>query len=422
MTQEKALQILKTRKNVFLTGEPGSGKTYLINQYIEYLRSIGIQPDVTASTGIAATHINGMTIHSWAGLGIKSNLTDYEIGNILNKPWVMKKLLSAQVLIIDEISMLDAQKIKDLNRLLSIARDGIEAEKPFGGLQVIFVGDFFQLPPVSKDKPADFAFESSVWNDLDFTVCYLTEQHRQEDSEFLEILTALRCGNLTKAHIERLKECKRAVSDENHITKLFTHNKEVDDENYSKLAKINKSQTEYTMTSSGIPFMVEKLKDSCLSPEILTLKVGVLVMFTKNKFENGETIYVNGTIGEVIEAEEGRSPVVRLKSGDEIDVIPADWSIMEKGKTLATIRQIPLRLAWAMTVHKSQGMSYDAAIVDLGKAFEHGQGYVALSRVRSLKGLYLAGFNDKALQMHPKVVIKDATFRKQSEEAIKNNL
>lgn len=419
MKQSQALQVLKSGKNVFLTGEPGAGKTYTINQFVKSLSEQGIRPDVTASTGIASTHINGMTIHSWTGMGIKSKLTDQEIENILNKGRVMRRIAQSDILIIDEISMLDAQKMEDINRILCFARGGILNDKPFGGIQVVLVGDFFQLPPVSKEGPALMAFESSIWESLDLQVCYLTEQHRQEDQKFTDILTHLRKGTLTTKDKDLLRACKRPVPRGEYITRIFTHNQEVDHENYTKLQQLKTPAKEYKMSSSGIPYLVAKLKENCLSPELLTLKVGALVMFTQNKFDGdgGEATHVNGTVGTVIGYDDDTDfPIVETKDGRKINVRRSEWTMMEKGVEVASVKQLPMRLAWAMTVHKSQGMSLDAAVINLGKSFEHGQGYVALSRVRSLAGLYLENINAKAFEMHPKVVIKDEIFRKQSEE------
>ena len=412
MTQDKALEILKSGKNVFLTGEPGAGKTYTINLFTEFLRRRYTNYAVTASTGIAATHINGMTIHSWSGLGIKEVITDADVARIATRPYVVKRLLSAQVLIIDEVSMLNAQAINNLDKVLSSIRGGILSNfqgKPFGGIQVIFVGDFFQLPPVTKSGETMFAFESKAWQSAELEICYLTEQYRQSDQLFLEILTAMRKGTITDSHKKTLAEKreKGKVS-----ARLFTHNIDVDNINSMELAKIQGELKTFNMMSQGIPFLVEILEKQCLSPKTLVLKQGAIVMFTRNNFDEG---YVNGTLGEIV-GFDGDLPVVKIKDGNRITATPAEWSIEDDGAVKARISQIPLRLAWAITVHKSQGMSLDAATVDLSKAFECGQGYVAISRVRSLAGLHIEGrIHSKAFETHPKVVEQDKIFRTKSE-------
>lgn len=418
MTQDKALKILKAGKNVFLTGEPGSGKTHTINLFREHMRSVGTAYAITASTGIAATHIGGTTIHSWSGIGIKDKITDKDVNNIINnKPFIVNKIRDTEVLIIDEISMLNADTLDGIDMIMRGVR---ESGAPFGGVQVVLVGDFFQLPPVSShEKKAKFAFESDVWKYAGLTTCYLHEQHRQSDPEFLRILTAIRQGEATEAQKKRLLTFK---GDRESIkTQLFTHNSDVDFINDRKLGELSaKTDMSYDMASSGNPFLVAMLKKNCLSPERLTLKVGAVVMFTRNKFEEEHTIYVNGTLGEVVRFEDGM-PVVRTADGIDIKAEHAEWSIEERSyhdkfpQKAASIRQIPLKLAWAITVHKSQGMSLDAAKIDLSKSFEAGQGYVAISRVRSLEGLCIEGMNLKALEMHPLVVEQDNLFRQESD-------
>lgn len=409
MTQDKALEVLKKGGNVFLTGEPGSGKSYTVNLFTKWLEDTYKGYAVTASTGIAATHIGGVTIHSWAALGIKELITDQHVEDILeNKPFVVRKIQAAQVLIIDEVSMLSAQVIDNVDKILRGVRSAafMKDSKPFGGLQVVFVGDFFQLPPIAKDgKEAKFAFESAAWKAAAPAVCYLTEQHRQSDELFLEILTAMRNGKVKKSHKQALLR-KPDIKPE---TKLFTHNMEVDQINSLELEKIDGEEKIYTMISGGVPFLVEMITKSCLSPRVLTLRIGATVMFTRNNFDEG---YVNGTLGKVI-AYDNRGPVVETKQGVRVVVEAAEWSI---DNDKAWIRQIPLRLAWAITVHKSQGMSLDEARMDLSKCFEYGQGYVAISRVRTLAGLYLEGVNEKAFEMHPKIVEADKLFRTQSNE------
>ena len=428
MTQNEALSILKTGANVFLTGEPGAGKTYTINKFVSYLRERDIEPAITASTGIAATHIGGMTIHSWSGIGIKESLNDYDLDRITSNEYIHKRVLKTRVLIIDEISMLRSETLSMLD---AICREIKQNEEPFGGMQIVFVGDFFQLPPIEKKNSVSnvqdklinevkiyFAFESEAWRKLAPVTCYLTEQHRQDDADFLSVLSAIRLGKMEDSH---LKHIHSRMGDSSkfpeNTTKLFSRNVNVDEVNMEMLNKIGAESKKFTMTSSGKESLVFGLKKGCLSPEVLCLKKGAVVMCTKN---NPKERFVNGTLGTVEDFDSFTNyPIVKTRSGKIIKIEPMDWSVEENGKIKAKITQIPLRLAWAITVHKSQGMSMDAATMDLSDVFEFGQGYVALSRVRRLSGLYLLGINDKALKVHPRVKEKDAGFRAGSEEARK---
>ncbi len=432
MTQEEALSILKTGESVFLTGEPGSGKSYTVNKYVSYLRGKGIEPAITASTGIAATHIGGMTIHSWTGIGIKNKLTKYDLAALADNKRIVSRIKKNKVLIIDEISMLSSTTFTTIDQVCRFLK---KSELPFGGLQVVLVGDFFQLPPIvkkeqqseqmeiqdldpdSQDDGTPFAFRSPAWRALDPTVCYLSEQHRQEDSVFLDALSAIRRGVIT----DEARDCfnNRRVVDAAKLpektTKLFPHNANVDLLNDIELNKLSGEKKTFVMLAKGAPPLIESLIRSCLSPENLELKAGAKVMFTKNS-PDGK--FVNGTTGEVISfSSENGNPVVKIKNGKTIEVSSTEWVIQDGDKTLAAIYQLPLRLAWAITVHKSQGMSLDAAIIDLRNAFEFGQGYVALSRVRDLAGLHLLGFNERALEVHPAVLEQDAHFHSLSHSA-----
>jgi ATP-dependent DNA helicase PIF1 len=427
MTQEEALDILKTGANVFLTGEPGSGKTHTINTFVAYLRAQGIEPAITASTGIAATHVGGMTIHSWSGIGVKSIITDYDLEFIAQKEKVVRRVTRAKVLIIDEISMLSRETLDSVELVCRTLRNSARA---FGGLQIIFVGDFFQLPPVVKSvaprqksleidydddaNAAPFAFRSRAWKASKLLVCYLSEQHRQEDPLFLETLSAVRRGEITERVHATLRA--RAVSPKTKVvTKLYPHNANVDRLNDSELTRLAGAAKTFHMQARGAPPLIEGLKRNCLSPEHLFLKVGAKVMFTKNSLD-GE--YVNGTTGEVVSfAKMSGLPTVKTLDGQMIEADTDEWKIQDGAKVLASIEQLPLRLAWAITVHKSQGMSLDAAVIDLSQAFEYGQGYVALSRVRTLGGLYLTGYNERALAVHPEVAEQDEGFRAASDAA-----
>ena len=427
MIQKQALDILKTGANVFLTGEPGSGKTHLVNEFVDFLRERGIEPAITASTGIAATHIGGMTIHSWSGIGIKRNLSKYDLDKIGTTEYLAKRIRRTKVLIIDEVSMLSADTLSMVD---SVCREIKDEYAPFGGMQVILVGDFFQLPPIVKiDRDEDpqislmgakalFACDSSVWQRLQPVVCYLTEQYRQDDKKFLDILSAIRRDDFNEEHLGHLLERKieraRIPAD---IPKLFSHNLNVDQVNDETLSKLDGSAQNFFMVEHGPEALVMALKKGCLSPDKLSLKIGATVMFTKNNQKEG---FVNGTLG-VVEgfSDLNRQPIIKIKNGRRVVVEPMEWAIEENGKIKARVSQIPLRLAWAITVHKSQGLSLDEAVMDLGAVFEFGQGYVALSRVRRLSGLHLLGWNERAFKVHPTILDKDQDFRNNSAEAEK---
>jgi len=230
----------------------------------------------------------------------------------------------------------------------------------------------------------------------------------------LELLGALRAGKLTNKHKDALRARAEFPEDGDLSTRLYPHNADVDRINDEALSKIDAPAKVFEMRSEGAKALVESLKRGCLSPETLALKDGAAVMFTRNNFEHG---YVNGTLGTVTGFSESGFPLVRTREGSMIEAGPEEWRIDDRARTLAKIVQVPLRLAWAITVHKSQGMSLDSAVMDLSAAFEYGQGYVALSRVRSLSGLYLNGFNERALAVHPQILEQDGQFRGASAAA-----
>jgi len=412
MTQDEALDILKTGCNVFLTGQAGSGKTYLLNRYIEYLRQHNVGVAVTASTGIAATHMNGMTIHSWSGIGIKDELTEAGLREIFRKRHVNERFRNTSVLIIDEISMLHGHRLDLVQKVARALKNNFVA--PFGGMQVVLCGDFFQLPPVSRGGNAadSFAFKSESWEGMEIKVCNLETQFRQTDAEYSGILNNIRGNSVDEKTIELLRSRFDAKLSDGAITRLYTHNIDVDKINNEELNKLSGRTLRYRMRNKGRARLAERMRKNCLAPEELVLKNNAVVMFVRNNFDKG---YVNGTLGIVVGFDSDTGfPIVRTKKGIDIIASPESWILEDNGEVAAEITQIPLRLAWAITVHKSQGMSLDAAEVDLSKSFEPGMGYVALSRIRSLNGLRLLGLNEIALKVHPQVSAIDQLFNIQS--------
>ncbi|MEQ1500424.1 MAG: AAA family ATPase [Parcubacteria group bacterium] len=415
MLQSEALDILKMGRNVFITGPAGSGKTHVINSYVSYLKQNGVDVAVTASTGIAATHLGGMTIHSWSGLGIRDTLTDYDIDELMERQYLYKRFERTKVLIIDEVSMLHHYR---LDMIEWICRQMKRSEKPFGGMQVILCGDFFQLPPVTRGDvvESEFAYKAESWLASKFTICYLSEQHRQKDSTYLSILNQIRENKVSTKTIELLKtRFNKEPEFGKEFTRLYTHNIDVDIINKKHLDLLEGPYRKYEMLSKGSTSLATTLKKSCLSPEVLELKVGARVMFTKNHLEGG---YVNGTLGVIKDFNSFGDPIVETNGGMVFHVVSQSWKIEEEGKVKAEIEQLPLRLAWAITVHKSQGMSLDAMELDLSKSFVKGMGYVALSRVRTLGGMKLLGFNDMSLEVDGEVLEMDQIFRDKSTDAV----
>jgi len=410
MRQSQALAVMMSGTNVFLTGAPGAGKTYVLNQFVKRAERAGKKIAVTASTGIAASHLGGNTIHSWSGLGILDELLPDDLKRLAGSEKLQKRYRIADVLVIDEISMLHGKRLDMINRLAKVLR---ASDEPFGGLQVILVGDFFQLPPVTRGSNLfDFVHMSEAWRELDLKVCYLTEQHRQSNSDGLLIfLEAMRDMTLNDDHYELIKDrLEHNPPSGEIVTRLYSHNIDVDAINERHLKDLPGEMKSYTMQTKGAKAKLEQLAKGLLVPENLQLKIGAEVMFVANNFSEG---FVNGSRGQVI-AFENSMPVVRLTGGRRITVEPHSWSLSEDGRLRAEINQLPLRLAWAITIHKSQGMSLDAAEIDLSRAFTPGMGYVALSRVRSLDGLYIKGLNTMALSMNPQIHEFDGRLRRVS--------
>jgi len=417
MTQDLALSILKSGKNVFLTGSAGTGKTYVLNQYITYLKERKVPVAVTASTGIASTHINGMTIHAWAGIGIKDSLTQAQLRTLKTKKYLEKKLEKVEVLIIDEISMLHQRQLALVDQVLKYFKMN---QLPFGGIQVVFCGDFFQLPPIGNDNETSknkFCFMAPQWVNAVPHICYLTQQYRQTNDELNEILNEIRSGRISELRYTKLQESVgQKIKSKVDPTKLFTHNYDVDNINEAELKKIKGKSRFFSADTKGNEKLLEGLKKSVLALESMELKLGAKVMFVRNIPEKG---VVNGSLGEIVDFDEEENyPLVRLTDDRLVIASPEDWKIQdETGKVLAQFNQIPLRLAWAITIHKSQGMTLDAAEIDLSNTFEKGQGYVALSRLKKLENLKLLGINQMALQVDSLAFKADKRFQELSAKA-----
>ena len=413
MKQITALNILKSGQNVFITGSAGTGKTYLLNQYIQYLKERQIYPTIVAPTGIAASHLKGQTIHSFFALGIRDTVVDNGyVDFLLDKSYLKSRFSKLKVLIIDEVSMVSPEIFSSMDKVLRAFKNNPE---PFGGVQVVISGDFFQLPPVSRVfKEKRFAWQSPVWKSLELKSCYLQEKFRQKDERLIEVLDDIRTGTISAKSREMLdSRYMKELHSDFTPTKLYTHNVDVDRINLEELHKLEGKPQVFKYTSKGSAKNIEKIFKTALLLEELTLKKDAVVIFIKNNPEKG---YVNGTTGVII-GFESNIPIVKISTGQKIRVIAEDWTIEnEAGETIATVSQVPLRLAWAITIHKSQGMTLDAAEIDLSKTFEVGQGYVALSRIKSIEGLRLMGLNDMALSVDPLILRIDEPIKKASKK------
>jgi len=407
MNQGLALEIMLSGESVLLTGPAGAGKTFVLNQFIKLAKAEGKHVSVTATTGLAATHLGGTTIHSWSGIGVADYLSQGFADHLAKGR--LEIIQKTDVLIIDEISMLHDYRLDMVDEACRLVR---RKDMPFGGIQVIMSGDFFQLPPINRgdSRAGGFVVHSNVWRELDPTICYLEEQHRQDDEALLDILNALRNGDVRRHHAEQLLARVDQQPPEGQVlTELHTVNVDVDRINEAQLNELLGDELFYTQSTTGSDNYVENLQRSVLAPSVLRLKQGALVMAVKNSTDRK---YANGSIGEVIDFEPATEyPVVKFRNGNVVSMVPETWELRDGDKKRASISQIPLRLAWAITVHKSQGMTLDAARIDLRKAFVEGMGYVALSRVKNLNNLYLHGINRTALQVSEDAQTIDGSLR-----------
>lgn len=417
MKQERAIALAKEGHNIFLTGQAGTGKTYTLNKIIDELELEYKIVAKTASTGIAATYIDGQTIHSWSGIGIKEKLSLDDLFKIKNNKYSRARIQSAEVLVIDEISMLHAKTLNLVDEVCRFVKD--KKDKPFGGVQIIVCGDFFQLPPVTHNKKdISYCFLSSSWHTAKFKTCYLTKIYRQEgDKTFIEILNAIRNNSINENHLKILNSLS---SNKKHIEKavnLYSKNVDVDIENAMELNKIQNEPHFFYMTSEGIDFKIDKLKKNVPVQETVMIKNGAKVMTVIN---DKKKKFVNGTIGIVEEIGENHVSIRKMKNDDIITIRRNEWKEKEHNgiieKTVAIVEQIPLKLAWALTVHKSQGATFDYVNLDLTDTFTYNMGYVALSRCTTLDGIFLSGYNSNALEIDPIILKNDKYFLEESKE------
>lgn len=395
--QQEIIDNINSGKNILVTGGAGVGKSYLLNYIKNNHHGSNIQ--VTASTGIAAVNLGATTIHSFAAIGHGNLPLEHIIANLTSFKYnkIKKKIRATNILAIDEISMISAETFDLLDAVFKHVRQN---ERPFGGMRLALFGDFLQLPPVSKvDSKAEFCFKSKIWQELNLEIFILEEIFRQNDQKFIKILNNLRFGKIDEEDKELLQS-RIGVIDNDSIkpTILTTHNYKVERINQLELSKIPQNEIIHQAKYSGNPNKIEFLKKNCLAPEFLKLKIGAQVMMIKNTYQKDGII--NGSLG-IIRDFSPRLlyPIVEFNNGKTLTIGYEDWSVdvmNEESKEIiseASLSQVPLILAWAITIHKSQGLTLDKISCDLGDAFSPGQIYVALSRTRSLNSLFLSAIN-----------------------------
>lgn len=421
--QRKAFDLIEQGKSIFLTGPGGTGKSFLLKTiYEEIPTRTGKHVSVTAMTGCAALLLgkHAKTLHSWAGIGLGQETASVLAVKIRRIGKAMTRWFGTDILIIDEVSMMTVDLLEKLDAVAKLLRKN---ERPMGGIQVVFVGDFYQLPPVIKEGEMSFVFESPTWTEIVQGVVYLTKILRQDDPVFHKILDEARTGRMSKESLqilERRKIGRKALEDlQIKPTLLYTRRAEVDMINSRNIQAIEKDARRFTAEtvfepvnatksltkqSPEVKRIVEKMdKDGPYMPELI-LKEGAQVMLLYNL--NPEVGLVNGARGVVTGfegSEETRVPLVQFRSGISHPIPKVSW--MSNEIEGVGRKQIPLKLAYAITVHKAQGATLDCALIDIGTStFECGQAYVALSRVKNLESLYVWDVEATAFRAHPKVL------------------
>ena len=397
--QQAAIEILQGDTNVFLTGAAGSGKSFLMRHY---LRNKDIP--TLASTGAAAILVGGRTFHSFFGLGIMEGGVSATVDRVLKNKRVVKRLKDTKAVIIDEISMISGPTLRAAEMIVRKIRDN---STPWGGLRVVVVGDFAQLPPVNPhSREKEWAFLDEVWKQSDFQSVQLTKVMRTQDREFLEVLNSIREGKVTD-QVRNFLDSRINAEPEGDLTRLFSHRGDVENFNLKKLELIDEPTHTFKTAYKGKERDIENFRKHSPIGEELHLKKGALVMLRQNDHEGR---WVNGSLGRI----ESISPTalkINLLSGFRVEIEMAEFTMLDaEGHPVVTAVNFPVSLAWAMTIHKAQGTSLDRMLVDLRKVWEPGQAYVALSRARDPSSLYIEGWSERLIFADPNVTKFHATL------------
>jgi ATP-dependent DNA helicase PIF1 len=394
--QTNALELLRSGENVFLTGGAGSGKSFLIRHYMRELDA-GEMP-ILASTGAAAVLLGGRTFHSFFGLGIMDGGADATFQRASQDKRLFSRLRKVEGVIIDEISMIPGQALMIAEALCQRAR---ESKLPWGGMRIICVGDFAQLPPVTMQGPRDWCFANDVWQQSGFQTVMLSHNQRVADNLFLDVLGDVRNGLVTERVRDFLNDHVQTHDEDHPGTRLFPRKINAENFNQLKLKEIDEDEVTIDSIYFGSERHIEILKKSAPVPMKLVLKMGCRVLFLQN---DPKKKWVNGTRGLVTDIS-GDKIVVKKDNGREVEVDKTTFGLQDaEGNMVASVIQFPLMLAYATTIHKSQGATLDDLWCDLSQLWEPGQAYVALSRLRSSQGLHLIGWSPRSIIVDPKVL------------------
>lgn len=395
--QSHALEMLNSGENVFLTGGAGSGKSYVIRHFMRDFDPK--EMPILASTGAAAVLVGGRTFHSFFGLGIMDGGFDATVARASRDAKLAARLRRVEGIVIDEVSMIPGEALMAAELLAQQARD---SRLPWGGMRVIAVGDFAQLPPVAKyGKDRDWAFQNQVWSASGFTNCMLTHNQRVHDREFLDVLADVRQGQVTSRVREYLAD-RTKIHDEDHpAPRLFPRRAQSDEYNMRRLAEIPEDEECIDSIYFGVDKHVEILMKSAPVTPQLRLKIGCHVLFLQN---DPQKRWINGTRGEVRQIYPDKI-LVKKEGGREVTVEKASFALQDaEGNIVASVIQFPLALAYATTIHKSQGATLDELWCDLSALWEPGQAYVALSRLREGTGLHLLRWTPRSIITDPRVM------------------
>ncbi len=395
-SQKEALRTLKGKNNVFLTGLAGSGKSFLIKSFIESLGNESYP--VVASTGAAAILVGGCTFNSFFGLGIFERGAEKTIERALKNRLIKRRLKKTTGVIIDEISMISGEAFSAAEK---VARLSLNPEVSWGGLRIIAVGDFSQLPPISRyGEEKDWAFLNPVWKKTNFENAVLTETVRTTDEKLISVLNFVRRGIVNNEVRDFLNSrmFRPAKFEETH---LYAHRKNVEELNLERLGEIKAKEYVFETHYEGDEKHIENLKKNAPIPEVLRLKKGALVMFRQNDIEGR---WVNGSLGVVCKLTQKGLKVEKL-DGQRLDVDYSEFTLLDaEGMPVAKAINYPLSLAYALTIHKAQGATLDRYLVDLKALWEPGHSYVALSRAKDSSGVFVLNWSTESIKTSSEVL------------------